>query len=145
MNELIARLTNAPVQDHTQTNHTLDADPATFPLDRNFYADFSHDNQMIAIYAAMGLFRQTRPLDPTTPSEERTWRASNMVPFSSRMVVERLQCGGTRGVRVLVNQAVQPLEFCGGDKDGVCSVEAFVKSQAYARNNGNGDFEKCFA
>ncbi|THH31094.1 hypothetical protein EUX98_g3091 [Antrodiella citrinella] len=145
VNELLARLTNSPVQDETQTNHTLDSDPTTFPLNRTIYADFTHDNQMIAIYSAMGLFRQATPPDPTKPSPTRNWRASSLVPFSGRMVVERLKCGSTPSVRILVNQQVQPLEFCGGDKNGVCTVNAFVKSQAYARNNGNGDFEKCFA
>lgn len=32
INELIARLTDSPVQDETTTNRTLDADEATFPL-----------------------------------------------------------------------------------------------------------------
>ncbi|TCD68638.1 hypothetical protein EIP91_010293 [Steccherinum ochraceum] len=145
VNELIARLTGTPVQDKTQTNQTIDSNPATFPLDRTVYADFSHDNQMIAIYAAMGLFRQAQPPNPTNPNPKRNWRASRLVPFSSRMVVERLKCAHSPpSLRILVNQEVQPLEFCGGDKHGVCSVANFVQSQAFARNNGEGDFEKCF-
>lgn len=149
MNELLARLTNSPVQDRTQTNRTLDSAPATFPLNRTLYADFSHDNQMVAIYAAMGLFRQGAPLDPVAPDPQRGWRARRLVPFSARMVTERLRCNGGGGagegeyVRVLVNDAVQPLEFCGVG-DGVCTLQAFVESQGYARNNGEGDFERCF-
>ena len=65
VNELLARLTGLPVQDNTQTNRTLDSSPTTFPLNRTFYADFSHDNEMIAIYAALGLFKQSFPLNPT--------------------------------------------------------------------------------
>ncbi|KAH8087171.1 phytase [Cristinia sonorae] len=145
VNELIARLTGTPVQDHTQTNHTLDSDPTTFPLNRTIYADFSHDNQMIAIFSAMGLFRQSHPLNPTKPDPERDWKASGMVPFSARMVVERLRCGRIPSVRILVNQQVQPLEFCGGDRNGICSLDAFVKSQTFATSDGGGDFEKCFA
>ncbi|KAI8989846.1 phytase [Trametes punicea] len=146
INELLARLTARPVSDHTQTNRTLDSSPATFPLNRTLYADFSHDNQMIAIFAAMGLFKQPEPLDPTKPDPRRTWRVQWMVPFSGRMVVERMECAGLRGrhVRVLVNDAVQPLEFCGADAHGTCSLDAFVESQAYARSDGSGDFEKCF-
>ena len=144
INELLARLTNTSVVDHTQTNATLDADPATFPLGRALYADFSHDNQMIAIYAAMGLFEQSSALNTTKPSSKRTWLAAKLVPFSARMVVEKLQCGKTEKVRVLVNDALQPLEFCGSG-NGVCTLDAFVKSQSYARNNGEGDFERCFA
>ena len=146
VNELLARLTGQPVHDHTQTNATLDADPETFPLGRALYADFSHDNQMIAIFAAMGLFRQPEALDPTDPDPGRAWRTERMVPFSARMVTERLVCGdGEKSVRVLVNDAVMPLEFCGADDDGVCTLEAFVESQSYARNDGEGDWEKCFA
>ncbi|KAI0312379.1 acid phosphatase [Amylostereum chailletii] len=154
VNELLARLTGKAVQDETQTNRTLDASPVTFPLNRTFYADFSHDNQMVAIYSTMGLFKQTflpnQTLDPTLPSSDRTWINSNLVPFSARMTVEKVECttktqGLSAGtfVRVLVNDAVQPLEFCGG-VNGFCALQDFAHSQAYARNNGEGDFEKCF-
>ena len=153
MNELLARLTGKPVRDHTQTNRTLDASPKTFPLDRVLYADFSHDNEMVAIYSALGLFRQHllpgQKLDPVEPSPLRTWFLSSMVPFSARMVVERLECTGALPlpfgtfVRVLVNDVVQPLEFCGGIA-GLCELHAFVASQRYARHDGDGDFEKCY-
>ena len=46
-------------------------------------------------------------------------------------------------VRIFVNDARQPLEFCGAGKDGMCKLEEFVKSQEYARNDGFGDFEGC--
>ncbi|KIP06154.1 hypothetical protein PHLGIDRAFT_107300 [Phlebiopsis gigantea 11061_1 CR5-6] len=146
VNELLARLTGQPVRDHTQTNHTLDGAPATFPLNRTLYADFSHDNQMAAIFAALGLFAQRHALDPTRPDPARTWRASSLVPFSARMVVERLRCGGDKTkVRVFVQDVQMPLEFCEPDKDGLCLLDKFVESQSYARNDGEGDFEKCFA
>lgn len=158
VNELHARLTGQPVEDSTQTNRTLDSSPDTFPLDRTFYADFSHDNEMIAIYAALGLFRQhqlaNETLDPTFPDSARTWIASRMVPFGARMVVEKLECAARPSlpagsfVRIFVNDALQPLEFCAGGEEagvGMCSLENFVESQAYARNDGDGDFEKCFA
>ncbi|KAF8870778.1 histidine phosphatase superfamily [Infundibulicybe gibba] len=83
------------------TNRTLDSSPTTFPLDRTIYADFSHDNQMIAIYAALGR------------NKDDGWKVSKMVPFSGRMVVEKLACDGEDFVRILVDDAVQPLAFCG--------------------------------
>jgi hypothetical protein len=145
VNELLARLTGLPVQDYTRINRALD--PETFPLNRTFYADFSHDdNEMVSVYSALGLFRQHRlpeqKLDPVNPSPLRTWVASNLVPFSARMVVEKLQCGEEpKGVfvRVLVNDAVQPLEFC-GRVAGLCELHAFVASQGYVRHDGR-DFE----
>ena len=155
MNELIARLTEQPVRDNTQTNRTMDSSPETFPLNRTFYADFSHDSEMIAVYSALGLFQQYvlpgHMLDPKNPSPLRTWIVSKMTAFSARMVVERLECEGVPGlplakgtfVRILINDAIQPLEFCGGF-GGLCELGAFVESQWYARHDGDGDFEKCF-
>ena len=152
VNELLARLTNKSVRDHTQTNRTLDASPETFPLNRTFYADFSHDNEMLTIYSALGLFQQyllpDRMLDPMKPSMLRTWIVSLMVPFSGRMVVEKVKCaksvsGSDEYVRIFVNDVLQPLEFCRGI-GGLCTLEAFVESQGYARNNGEGDFGKCY-
>ncbi|KAG5642973.1 hypothetical protein DXG03_001821 [Asterophora parasitica] len=145
VNELLARLTGTPVRDNTTTNRTLDASPLTFPLDRTIYADFSHDNQMVAIYAALGLFRQQMPPDPSSPDPKRNWLASHLVPFSARLVTEKLACGrhGEEFVRIFVNDARQPLEFCGAGEDGLCTLKAFVDSQSYARTDGNGDFTKC--
>lgn len=144
VNELLARLTGTPVRDNTQTNRSLDSSPITFPLNHTIYADFSHDNELIAIYAAIGLFKQSEPLDPMKPNPERTWVASHLVPFSGRMVTERLSCAdrGRKYVRILVNDALQPLEFCGSG-DGLCLLDVFVKSQGYARSDGAGDFGKC--
>ncbi|KAH9001092.1 phytase [Lactarius akahatsu] len=152
VNELLARLTGKPVRDNTQTNRTLDASPETFPLDRTLYADFSHDNTMVSIYSALGLFRQYllpgQKLNPGDPSSLRTWILSNMVPFGGRMVVERLKCTRAAAlpaafIRILVNDAVQPLKFCGGVR-GLCELHAFVESQWYSRHDGGGDFERCF-
>jgi len=69
-----------------------------------------------------------------------------MVPFGGRMVVEKLECTkvvpAISFVRILVNDAVQPLKFCGGI-GGLCELHSFVESQWYARHDGNGDFERC--
>ena len=133
------------MHDSTQTNRTLDSNAATFPLNRAFYADFSHDNEMIAIYSAIGLFRPPQPLNPQAPDPRRTWIASELVPFSARLVIERLECGGEVFVRMLVNDALQELRFCGADGAGLCRLSAFVESQAFATTNGDGEFEKCFS
>jgi Histidine phosphatase superfamily (branch 2) len=121
-------------------------------LNETIYIDFSHDNQMIAIYAALGLFApvggQSGWLDPQAIDDDRTWLASKLVPFSGRLITEKVACGHgphkQELVRILVNDAVQPLEFCGAEKHGLCTLDGFVQSQAYARNDGDGDFDKCF-
>lgn len=163
VNELIARLTNTPVSDRTQHNYTLE-----FPLDRSIYADFTHENLMIAVYSAMGLFNVSKHLDPKKlpRDENREWLASHMVPFSARMVVERLSCsaeyaqdqsdslsGSETFVRIFVNDELQPLGFCHHHHDllsywerkhGLCTLDNFVASQAYASRSGDGDFNKCY-
>lgn len=142
-NELLARLTHSHVHDHTQTNHTLTRHKSTFPLNRRFYADFTHENTMVAIFSAMGLFKDGRPLDPLRPDPARAWHARRMVPFSARFVVERMQCGRETKVRLLLNDDVVKGMQC-MDEEGLCELGHFVDSQVYARADGAGDWEKCF-
>ena len=149
-NELIARLTNSPVQDHTSTNSTLDSDPATFPLDTShkLFADFSHDNDMTGIFSAMGLYNATKPLSNTTivsAQQAAGYASSWTVPFAARMYVEKMQCSGQTEelVRVVINDRVQPLQQCGGDALGRCTLSRFVDSLAFAREGGR--WNECFA
>ena len=51
VNELIARMTQRPVDDHTSVNHTLDDSNTTFPVGQEavLFADFSHD-KLVAVF-----------------------------------------------------------------------------------------------
>ncbi|KAJ4130043.1 hypothetical protein NW768_007015 [Fusarium equiseti] len=148
VNELISRLTRKPVKDETTTNSTLDSNPETFPLDRALYADFSHDNSMVSIFSAMGLYNYTRklPKHHIVPAvRAHGYSSAWVVPFAARMYVEKLECGGTKEqkgeeyVRVLINDRVMELDTCGGDEDGLCTLEDFVESLSFARGGGNWD------
>lgn len=155
VNELIARLTGRAVRDETTTNSTLDSLPETFPLTRNLYADFTHDNSMISVYAALGLYNRTGELPATrklSPREAFCYSASWTVPFAGRMYVEKMRCGReTDGkkeeeeelVRILVNDRVVPLQSCGADKLGRCRLGAFVDSLSFAQSSGR--WKTCFA
>ena len=147
VNELIARLTAKAVDDHTSSNSTLDDDPFTFPLNRPLYADFGHDNDMTAVFAALGLYNSTPPLSTSrlmTLDETKGYSAAQTVPFAARAFFEKMQCDGMQEemVRVLVNGRVLPLETCGGDGLGRCSLSKFVESLSFAR--GGGRWEQCF-
>ncbi len=147
VNELIARLMDTSVQDETSTNHTLDDDPKKFPLGRKLYADFSHDNDMTAIFTALGLYNDTAPLSNSSivgAEAAGGYSASWTVPFAARAYVEKMQCQGHSEelVRVIVNDRVQPLTQCGDDKLGRCTLSAFVGSLGFARAGGNWD--QCF-
>ncbi|KAF6838128.1 phytase [Colletotrichum musicola] len=145
-NELLARLTKKPVEDRTSTNSTLDADPTSFPLDKVLYADFSHDNDMMSIYGALGLYNETAPLSKTnrtSAQDAKGFTASWTVPFAARMYVEKMKCGSDdEMVRILVNDRVVPLNGCGADNLGRCKLDAFVNSQKFAR--GGGLWDQCF-
>lgn len=141
VNELLARLTQKPVDDSTNTNRTLDSDPKTFPLDRKVYADFSHDNDISNVLAALGLYNNTEPLSNTTiedTDQTNGYSAAWTVPFAARMYVEKLKCkdADEESVRVIVNDRVQPLGFCGGDQHGRCTLSKFVESQSFSRSGG---------
>lgn len=148
-NELVARLTGRPVRDRTSTNSTLDSDPATFPLGRALYADFSHDNDMTAFLGALGLYNATAPLPTTGPRPDPVasggYAAAWTVPFAARVYVEKMVCGGEGEelVRVLVNDRVVPLLGCGADELGRCALGEFIESLGFAR--GGGHWDMCFA
>ncbi|GAA5874128.1 hypothetical protein JCM8547_008381 [Rhodosporidiobolus lusitaniae] len=148
VNELLSRLTanrRYVGADQTQVNHTLDSSPSTFPLSGySWFTDFSHDNEITAILAALGLKEDATPLAASGPQEGQTWVTSEIVPFGGKLVTERVQCGVEKYVRFFINEQLQIPTFCAGfsSTTGLCTVENFVESQSYARNNGEGDWAK---
>ncbi|GAB1316671.1 hypothetical protein MFIFM68171_06881 [Madurella fahalii] len=147
VNELLARLTRSPVNDTTSSNATLDGDERTFPLDRAMYADFSHDNDMMGVLGALGVYEGVPDLDNTTrraAEENGGYAASWAVPFAARVYVEKMRCLGEEEelVRVLVNDRVMGLKGCDPDELGRCRLGRFVESMAFAR--GGGRWDLCF-
>lgn len=149
VNELLARLTGKAVEDNTSTNRTLDGDETTFPLGRKLYADFSHDNDMMTVLGALGVYEDV-VMDNSTmkgPEGNGGFSASWAVPFAARVYVERITCGKGGGnreewVRVLVNDRVMPLKRCGSDALGMCRLDRFVEGLEFARKGGRWDL--CF-
>ncbi|CAE6454714.1 unnamed protein product [Rhizoctonia solani] len=155
VNELLARLTNTPVRDNTTTNSTLDGNLKTFPIGPaapRVFADFSSDNNIMKIIAAMGILRDPTnlPQEGPIPSSQQMV-ISKVVPFAGSTVVEKIRCSAKGRdlapgdyVRILVNDAVTPLPLCDtlGYTSGMCFLDNFIKSQAFARSGGN--FSLCF-
>lgn len=151
VNELVARLTASPVDDHTSTNRTLDSQPDTFPVGPEYplFADFSHDNALASIFAALGLDSSFPPLSNTTlagSQEADGYSAATFVPFGARMYVEKLQCQGTaeEAVRIILNGRVLPLEACKrhSGEEGQCPLSVFLKTVAWAKEGGR--WADCF-
>jgi hypothetical protein len=64
-------------------------------------------------------------LSPEKGDDSSNYKASELVPFAARIVIERMTCGTSRNqqfVRVLVNDAIQPLKWCEAE-NGLCRVE----------------------
>lgn len=150
VNELIARLTHTPVQDQTTTNHTLDAPGAdSFPLNYTMYADFTHDNGMLPIFFALGLYNNTAPLPYThlqNPEKADGYSASWTVPFAARAYIEMMRCRSDPNpepfVRILVNDRVVPLHGCSVDSLGRCRRKDFINGLTFARSGGK--WAQCF-
>lgn len=158
VNELIPRLTGQQWDQTTQTseNSTLNSFPRTFPLHRRFYVDFTHDSVIANVVAALNLPDFAHSLDPLKPDSTRRYRTSEIVPFASRLIFEKIRCqenGATASgserelVRLLLNDAIVPLKQlkpCDAENrpDGMCSLEGFLRSQEDRMQRAH--WERCF-
>ncbi|KAK3701696.1 hypothetical protein LTR37_015349 [Vermiconidia calcicola] len=147
-NELIARMVDKPVEDHTSTNRTLDESSETFPLGRRLYADFSHDNDLTAIFSALGFYNGTSHLPTSNVVEAQSangYSAAWTVAFAARAYFEKMVCEGHDDelVRVIINDRVLPLDQCVGDRFGRCTLTSFIASLEFVMAGGRWD--QCFA
>ncbi|SAM83034.1 related to 3-phytase A precursor [Ustilago bromivora] len=149
LRELLARLEGRkPVMDPpTSINTTLDRNEEKFPLPKgegpNAFVDFTHDNQLAPVIAALGLW-----------DENHEWSTAKTTPFSGRLTVEKLRCGEDDDfVRVLVND--QPAHvysggWCGDGKapagdvsDSVCPIHSFLKPLEWV--DQAEEWDKCYS
>lgn len=110
------------------------------------YADFSHDNPMVSIFTALGLFNATLAtagqLSNTTletVQEMQGYGAAHSVPFAGRAYFEKMVCkanGTEELVRVVMNDRVVPLVACGADGKGRCTLANWLKSLTFVAANG---------
>ncbi|KAF7298396.1 AB hydrolase-1 domain-containing protein [Mycena kentingensis (nom. inval.)] len=135
--ELVARLTHTPIETHNfSTNATLDDNPITFPLGQSLYVDATHEVVVLQVLTALNLstLAAQGPLPADHIPENRTFRSSKLAPFATNVHFQLLECTSTPDpqIRVIVNDGAVPLtgiEGCPAQKDGMCPVATFVKSQ----------------
>ncbi|CDR98766.1 hypothetical protein [Sporisorium scitamineum] len=145
LRELLARLEDRlPVMTPpTSINTTLDKDHETFPIPSangpRAFVDFTHDNQLAPVIAALGL-----------GDEEHEWVTSLTTPFSGRLTVEKFECGRDEYVRILVND--QPASVSKGSwcsdptlshNDQLCPLAAFVEPLKWV--DQANEWEKCYS
>ncbi|KAL1306145.1 hypothetical protein AAFC00_004257 [Neodothiora populina] len=103
LQELIARLTNQYItSSNSSVNSSLTDNARDFPLGRPFYADFSHDDIIISVMAAMSLdyFREAPSLTQFPPNPKRHFNMAKLTPFGARLVTEVIGCSSPSPVAV---------------------------------------------
>ncbi|EPE07535.1 histidine phosphatase [Ophiostoma piceae UAMH 11346] len=101
LQEFIARLTNQyiPVS-NSSVNSTITNNAKDFPLGAKFYADFSHDDIIISVLAAMSLdyFKDPPNVKQFPPKRDRRFVLSQMTPFGGHLVAEVYGCASANPV-----------------------------------------------
>lgn len=148
LRELLARIEErAPVMaPPTSINTTLDKNGDTFPLPSvkgpRAFVDFTHDNQLAPVIAALDLH-----------NADRSWVTSLTTPFSGRLTVEKLKCGQDEFVRIMVNDEpanVSHGSWCPGvsrssasDRDSLCPLASFLQPLGWV--DRANEWNKCYS
>ncbi|KAF8848142.1 phosphoglycerate mutase-like protein [Acephala macrosclerotiorum] len=93
--ELLARLQHTYItSSNSSVNSTITDNPADFPLNQPFYADFSHDDIIISTLTAMSIdyFRDPPSLTQYPPNPNRHFDLSHLTPFGARLITEIIGC-----------------------------------------------------
>lgn len=95
LQELLARLNNEYIfESNSSVNSSITNSTAYFPLGRPFYADFTHDDIIISVLAAMSVdyYHDSPNLTQYPPDPERHWRMSRITPFGAKLITEVIGC-----------------------------------------------------
>ncbi|POS88367.1 hypothetical protein EPUL_000106 [Erysiphe pulchra] len=147
--EMLARLNHSLITSSSSSvNSTLTGNPATFPTNQAFYADFSHDDVLISALAALSIeyFHSPPNVTQYPPESDSKHTLSQVIPFGARLVTETIGCDSAnpkprrfptihykfgqdgyeaskathKFVRMRLNNGIVPLNTI---RDGVCGDE----------------------
>ncbi|KAG7088757.1 hypothetical protein E1B28_012723 [Marasmius oreades] len=137
--ELVHRLEHKPVTEKDNKfsmNFTLDGDIRTFPVNQSLYVDATHEELIANVITALNLtsFAQDGPLPYDHIPKNRKFRVSQLSPFAANIQFQLLSCDSQPGeqIRIIINDGIVPLssiQGCPTNKDGMCSVKAFLRAQ----------------
>lgn len=123
---------------------------------QDMYLSFTHRELPPTVLVALGLYNNsaftganhvnaTMPLDQI--NYNRAWKSSAILPFLTRIAIEKLNCTGSFGYadgeyyRVLVNEAPQGLPGC-SDGPGTSCSRASMQSYLKGRADEAGTYSK---
>jgi hypothetical protein len=122
--ELLARLNGEYITaSESSVNSTLDNNGETFPLGREFYADFSHDDIIVSVLTAMSVdyFKDAPDLAQYPPDPSRKFVLSRLTPFGARLVTEVIGCGSSAPAAVAGHATVYSQTANGYDASNATS------------------------
>lgn len=93
--------------------------------DNKIWLSFTHDHDVANFYAGLGIFNQTTDLDKEHIQFNHSFSKAKIVPQSARIILEKLNCGGKKYVRVIVNDSVVPMK-CNSGPGFSCALHEFV-------------------
>ena len=105
---------------------------------------FLNDGQISQLVSEIGVFDRVQPLDPTSPGVDDKYRASRFVSMRGTVAFERLACSKEgRFVRLLLNDAVYPVDGCDGGPGRSCRVENYADIVDRKYNATGGFIANC--
>lgn len=97
---------------------------------------FTHDSHYLLLHSALGVYFEHVPALPTDHVPfPNPYRHVDLVPMGARTYVERLACGDDRYVRLVVNDAVIPIDSCQSGPGFSCPLDEFA---AYVQDRVEG-------
>ncbi|GLB18587.1 acid phosphatase pho5 [Aspergillus tubingensis] len=97
------------------------------------FFNFAHDSNITPIITALGIATPTTPLNRTRiPFPPSAWSVQDIVPMGGRLTIERMNCTdsvlapGGIFVRLVLNEAVVPLENCQSGPGYSCPLDEYA-------------------
>ncbi|KAF6011202.1 hypothetical protein HII13_002559 [Brettanomyces bruxellensis] len=125
------------------TLQLLSENPAEHQNQR-VWVSFSHDTDLLYFMNAIGILENQQTALPTdSVAFARFFRTSELVPMGARIVIEQLvdKTNGEKIVRILVNDAVIPLQNCQDGPLFTCRLST-LRHMFYEKLRKNGSFSK---
>ncbi|SCW01595.1 LAFE_0E03114g1_1 [Lachancea fermentati] len=105
-------------------------------LDLKVWLSFTHDNNIVAYLASVGLFDDNQPLPVDhVPIRNHIYHKSWMVPQGARVYTQLYECSNSTYVRYVVNDVVIPIEKCSDGPGMSCEFSKFLE---YAEDRLDG-------
>ncbi|KAL4071828.1 histidine phosphatase superfamily [Scleroderma yunnanense] len=159
--ELVSRLTHAPIEVHNSSTNATWHREETWPLNDALYVDATHEVVVLNVITALNLttLAATGPLPADHIPANRSFRSSDLAPFATNMQFQLLSCpahvnspssnvpvSDPTHIRIVINDGPVPLHgirTCPISPHGLCPLSAFLEGQRETIRNTDWEWG-CF-